>query len=215
MVDWCVISSSTTHVFIVPCIILESFGFTGMINSHQQCRIFFSAAIVAALDMGWKHNSSLRTQSQRYGSFSFGIFWCWWWWRGFGNTSSCSENWGDTQTSTTDSHCRKIIRLTLQLFQLTPFLSERENTWCKDKSLPEFYEKPDVVHANTEAFVKPPPTAFSTSSDSMLTSRENRPILPLSDLNKVRLLAYDACHGQLYVAAFFVILSGPLVCQFT
>lgn len=66
-------------------------------------------------------------------------------------------------------------------------MSEREHTWCKDKSLPEFYEKPDIIHANTEAFVKPPPTAFSTSSDSMLTSRENRPILPLSQLNKVHM----------------------------
>ena len=65
-------------------------------------------------------------------------------------------------------------------------MSEREHTWSKEKSLPEFYEKPDVVLSNTEAFVKPPPTAFSTSSDSMLTTRENRPILPLAELNKVR-----------------------------
>ena len=65
-------------------------------------------------------------------------------------------------------------------------MSEREHTWSKEKSLPEFYEKPDVVLSNTEAFVKPPPTAFSTSFDSMLTTRENRPILPLAELNKVR-----------------------------
>ncbi|XP_067946687.1 uncharacterized protein [Watersipora subatra] len=89
-------------------------------------------------------------------------------------------------------HSRRVRRLRdpkVPVVKVNPFMSEREHTWSKEKSLPEFYEKPDVMHTNTEAFVKPPPTAFSTSSDSMLTSRENRPILPLADLNKPNLEA--------------------------